>query len=314
MPLPPTLSHPTPISDQQVLEPAVQYSLFDESKQQQIVNVASVPQRSPFRYPGGKTWLIPSIRKWLGSLPQNQKPCELIEPFAGGGIVSLTAAFENLAQRVTMVELDDQVAGVWQTILNGQGEWLADQIARFPFTPETVQSELAAERTEMHEQAFKTILRNRVNHGGILAPGTGILKQGENGKGLASRWYPQTLKKRILDIQSVKEKIRVVHGDGLKILQENAHRPEAVFFIDPPYTVAGKKAGTRLYAHNEIDHEELFAVAETLAGDFLMTYDNAEGVIKLARKHGFAAQAIPMKNTHHAEMTELLIGRNLDWY
>lgn len=24
-----------------------------------VVNVASVPQRSPFRYPGGKTWLVP---------------------------------------------------------------------------------------------------------------------------------------------------------------------------------------------------------------------------------------------------------------
>ena len=24
-------------------------------------------------------------------------------------------------------------------------------------------------------------------------------------------------------------------------------------------------------------------------------------------------KAVPMKNTHHAEMAELLIGRNLDW-
>jgi DNA adenine methylase len=30
-----------------------------------VVNVASVAQRSPFRYPGGKTWLIPTVRKWL---------------------------------------------------------------------------------------------------------------------------------------------------------------------------------------------------------------------------------------------------------
>ncbi|MCC8991732.1 MAG: hypothetical protein LM514_03955, partial [Streptococcus sp.] len=32
------------------------------------VNVASVPQRSPFRYPGGKTWFVPTFRKWIQSL------------------------------------------------------------------------------------------------------------------------------------------------------------------------------------------------------------------------------------------------------
>lgn len=33
----------------------------------------------------------------------------------------------------------------------------------------------------------------------------------------------------------------------------------------------------------------------------------------LAERHGFETKAVPMKNTHHAEMAELLIGRNLDW-
>ena len=32
------------------------------------VNVAAVPQRSPLRYPGGKTWLIPHVRAWLGGM------------------------------------------------------------------------------------------------------------------------------------------------------------------------------------------------------------------------------------------------------
>ena len=44
-----------------------------------------------------------------------------------------------------------------------------------------------------------------------------------------------------------------------------------------------------------------------------MTYDNAEEVKVLARRYGFQTRAVPMKNTHHAEMTELLVGRNLDW-
>jgi DNA adenine methylase len=163
------------------------------------------------------------------------------------------------------------------------------------------------------EKAFQTILKNRVNRGGILAPGAGKIKHGENRKGLKSRWYPQTLKQRILDIISLRERISFIAGDGLAVLSHYAHRAAAVFFIDPPYTAAGKRAGSRLYTHSEIDHDELFRIASTLAGDFLITYDNADELHELAHRYGFDTQLVAMKNTHHAEMTELLIGRNLDW-
>ena len=294
-----------------ISEPIYQYALFDDARQEAIVNVASVPQRSPFRYPGGKTWLVPRLRQWLGSF--RDKPNELIEPFTGGGIVSLTAAFEDLAQRVTMVEMDADVAAVWQTILGGDAVWLAERIVTFSMTVECVQAELETTPKSTPERAFQTLLRNRVNHGGILAPGSGRLKHGENGKGMASRWYPQTLQTRILNIASVAHKICFIHGDGIAFMRENAGRRDTAFFIDPPYTAAGKKAGSRLYTHNELDHEELFQATQAIAGDFLMTYDNADGVRTLAERHGFATLAIPMKNTHHAEMTELLIGRRLDW-
>ena len=68
-----------------------------------VANVAQVPQRSPLRYPGGKTWLVPHIRAWLGAL---ESPRLLIEPFAGGGTTSLTAIMEGLAPNCLMVELD----------------------------------------------------------------------------------------------------------------------------------------------------------------------------------------------------------------
>ncbi len=96
-----------------------------------ITNVATVPQRSPFRYPGGKTWLVPEIRAWFRTL--SRKPEILGEPFAGGGIVSLTTVFENLAHRVVMVEKDEHVAAVWQIILE-DGEWLAGKILEFEIT------------------------------------------------------------------------------------------------------------------------------------------------------------------------------------
>ena len=66
------------------------------------VNVASVPQRSPMRYPGGKTWLVPEIRKYLAGL--DFRPEVFVEPFAGGGIASLTAVMDNYVDRAVLCE------------------------------------------------------------------------------------------------------------------------------------------------------------------------------------------------------------------
>lgn len=288
-----------------------QLSFLDNPRVGSIVNVAMVPQRSPFRYPGGKTWLVPHIRQWLAS--QSAPVAEFIEPFAGGGIVSLTVAFERIAPHVTMVELDHAVAAVWHTLIEGDGAALAERIAMFTLTAETVTETLATPATTLSELAFQTILRNRINRGGILADGAGRVKHGEHGKGLTSRWYPETLKRRILDILSVRDRIHFLEGDGVAVLRDQADQTDTVFFIDPPYTAGGKRAGSRLYRHNDLNHEALFEIAATLTGDFLMTYDNASELHDLARRYHFDTHLVAMKNTHHAEMTELLIGRNLDW-
>ena len=290
----------------------VQASLL-VNKNDRPVNVASVPHRSLFRYPGGKTWLIPRIREWLYSMPS--KPACFVEPFLGGGIVSLSVAFEDLAESVVGVELDDEVAAVWRVLLGDRARWLRERIGDFEVTEDSVNEILAARPDSLHEMAFRTIVKNRVNRGGILAPGAGLQRFGENGKGLKSRWYPDTLQKRIDGIERIRHKITFLEDDGVGVLRSYADERTdgAAFFIDPPYTVAGKRAGSRLYKHSQIDHEELFHIAERLPGDFLMTYDNCAEVRNLADRSGFDTLPIPMKNTHHAQMTELLIGRNLDW-
>ena len=278
-----------------------------------IVNVASVPHRSPFRYAGGKTWLVPRIRQWLSGLPA--RPKKFIEPFGGGAIASLTVAFEQLAETVIIVELDEQVAAVWDTILNddGGGEWLANRIVSFDLTPESADTILSSKPRSIREKAFKTIVQNRVNRGGILAPGAGVLKHGENGKGILSRWYPRTLERRIFDIVGIKNRIRFIKGDGSQVLGKNACDGNAVFFIDPPYTASAKKAGSRLYKYHQVDHEALFQQASKIKRDFLMTYDDAEEVRALAVRYRFETRLVAMSNTHHTTMNELLIGRNLDW-
>lgn len=288
-----------------------QMTMFDAAEEkvgQTVVNVASVPQRSPFRYPGGKTWLIPTVRQWLKQ--ENKCVHELIEPFAGGGIVSLTAAFEKLANHITMVEMDEEVAAVWDVILNGKNKWLADKIYSYELTYANVKAELENPNKELQDIAFCTILKNRVFHGGILAKGSGMIKNGENGKGIASRWYPKTLHDRILAIGFVKDQINFVMGDAFNVLEQNLNNKQAYFFIDPPYTVAGK----RLYTYYDIDHEKLFKLASQLKGKFMLTYDDTTEIRQLAGKYNLHYRTIPMKTTHHLEKNEIIIADNFSWW
>jgi DNA adenine methylase len=69
----------------------------------------------------------------------------------------------------------------------------------------------------------------------------------------------------------------------------------------------------RLYAHSQLDHESLFHLTRSLTGDFLLTYDDTQEVRDLARQCHLDTEIVAMKTTHHAELNELLIGRNLDW-
>jgi DNA adenine methylase len=260
------------------------------------VNVSSVPQLSPFRYPGGKTWLIPTVRQWFTSL--DETPALLIEPFTGGGIVSLTAMAEGLADRALMVELDHDVA---------------QRIMDFDCTVDNVHSELATTPQSTRHRAFQTIVRNRTNHGGNMAPGSGSLKSGERGKGIGSRWYPATLARRLVDINAMSYRIDFIEGDGLEVMTQHADRSDVAFFVDPPYTASGKRAGRRLYRHHELDHQRLFALAMRVEGNLLMTYDEDSGARRLAGDHGFEVGTVAMCNTQHRTMNELVIGRDLSW-
>lgn len=288
-----------------------QMTLFDIGKKSigpTVINVSSVPQRSPFRFPGGKTWLIPIVRKWLKQ--ENETVDFLIEPFAGGGIVSLTAAFEKLANHISMIEMDEEIAAVWEVIINGKNKWLADKIFSFHLTHTNVKSELDNPNKQLDDIAFCTILKNRVFHGGILAKGSGMIKNGENGKGITSRWYPKTLRDRILAIGFVKDKINFVRGDAFEVLEQNLKNKKAFFFIDPPYTIAGK----RLYTYYDIDHEKLFELTAQLRGRFMLTYDDTTEIRQLADKYNLQYRTIPMKTTHHLEKNEIIISDNFSWW
>lgn len=270
------------------------------------VNVAAVPQRSPFRYPGGKTWLIPHVRAWLHAM---NRPRMLIEPFAGGGIVSLTAVMEDLTDKCLMAEIDEDVAALWKAALYESRE-LVERVREFTPTRESVEELSRLHPTNVVEHGFRTLVLNRTRRGGVLAHGASLTRKGENGAGLASRWYPNTLIRRLCAISEYAHRISFYETDGMNLLSSLLDQPtgDVALFVDPPYTGdGGKRAGRRLYAHNEIDHSRLFSILEDSGANFLMTYDCSSEIESLIQQHRFHAVRVLMKNGHHALMPELVI-------
>ena len=270
-------------------------------------NVASVPQRSPLRYPGGKTWLVPHIRAWLRS--RRTAPKLLLEPFAGGAITSLTAVMEGLTERCLMAELDRDVAAFWHAALR-HGAELCRRVQGFDPTRRNIETLAHSRPVDVVDRGFRTLVLNRTRRGGILAPGASLTRAGENGKGVASRWYPDTLVGRLQKISSHADRIAFCETDGMVFLDAflfAARRSHAAVFVDPPYTAGGKRAGKRLYAHHGVDHVRLFAMLAESGVDFLMTYDSAPEIRSLVGECGFRAVQVTMRNTHHTRVPELLI-------
>lgn len=262
---------------------------------------------SPFRYPGGKTWLRPVVRQWL-----RKKVTVLAEVFAGGGVTSITALNEGLAKKAVMIERDRNVASVWTGILNGEANWLCGRIKKFKPTRKNVCRPLEKPANNIREIIWTTLLRNRVNHGGVIAPGAGLLKKGEAGHGVKSRWYPDTLSERIKGIQLLKERISFRNVNAMAWLrsqQKRKSRTRIAYFIDPPYSLAGK----RLYTFGSINHKKLFEIASRLRGRVLMTYDDKAEIRKLAHEFGFKYRRVVMRSRHHVTKKELLISKNFKW-
>lgn len=259
---------------------------------------------SPFRYPGGKTWLVPQINEILST----KKHLNIfIEPFCGGAIVGLNALYSEYTDKLIIVEKDNDVASVWKAILSEEAAKLTIKIEKFTMTKRNVKNILNSKPKNIYDMAFITILRNRINRGGILAKGAGMINKGENGKGLTSRWYPVALNNRIFNIFALRYKITFLHTDGLEIIKRYSDLNDVFFFIDPPYSLGTKNAGLRLYSNSNLDHKKLFELVSNIKGDFLMTYENSPEITTMANKYGFKTKSIDMKNTHHAIVKELLI-------
>src|SRR5699024_6420313 len=147
-------------------------------------------------------------------------------------------------EHVRLVELDDDMAAVWNLTLHGSDQdfqKFLSSITTLEFTTENVREIIDASPRAIHKKALRTLVKNRAHRGGIMAPRAGLMKGAHNGIGIATRLLPDTLANLLIASLSIKERLTFVQADAISEIEQHQDK-EIAHVVNRPFSAGGKKA------------------------------------------------------------------------
>ncbi|MGL5301448.1 MAG: DNA adenine methylase [Weissella confusa] len=254
--------------------------------------MAQTRTSTPLRYPGGKSQLFDFVAE---TMLANNISGTYIEPFAGGAGIAIELLLKGKVERIVINDFDPSIHAVWHAVINNSHE-LIDRLSDVPFdytTPNVLTpfqlieywDDIKSRHEKSHldpfstENAFTTLMLNRMNVSGIISGGP-IGGRKQTGKyQLDARFNKRTLIKKIKDIADKSNSIDLYNLDANKLINVIRDNPSydienTFIFFDPPYYVQGKN----LYL-SFIDNSQHATLAKNiLAMDnyfWITTYDSA---------------------------------------
>lgn len=239
----------------------------------------TVEYLSPFRYPGGKSFLTGYLASVARRLPDS-KDAHYLEPYCGGAGAALGLLAQNAVTKVHINDGDIRVYSAWRAILHENERFIRELDSR-PVTIDTWHDcrEIVSTPSDKYsfDLGFATFFINRTSRAGIVL-GSGPIggyAQSGNWK-IDARYYRDTIRKRLEWVGANAQKIELSNEDGIDFLKRKSEELFSVptlYLIDPPYV----KAGGRLYlnAMTELKHRELAKFLK--AGhckNWVLTYDD----------------------------------------
>lgn len=229
---------------------------------------------SPLRYPGGKSKLTAYV---LETLKLNKLEGEAYaEPFAGGCAIAWYLLLNNHVRKVYINDLDPAIHAFWYSVLYRTDE-LCELIKTTPITINEwrVQRDIYRKKSnDFLTLGFATFFLNRTNRSGIIKAGViGGLDQTGNYK-MDCRFNKEELIKKIRNIASKRDCIRLTNVDATQFIEEYVPDIEGQVLVnlDPPYYVKGKGLYQNFFEHE--DHYRLYESVERLRQPWIVTYDD----------------------------------------
>ena len=240
---------------------------------------------SPLRYPGGKACIFPFMSKLF--YENNLIGTSYAEPYAGGAGLALKLLYNEYVNEIYINDLEKSIYCLWKTLIENNlifCDWLEDvevSIDNWQFYKSIQQN---ADKHSEIEVAKSTFFLNRTNISGVIKGGI-IGGQEQKGKyKIDARFNKTDLIKRVIRIESFKNRINVSNLDGISFIRKMNRVSENVFiYIDPPYVQKGADLYMNFYSQK--DHEKLAKSVDLIDKRWLVSYDNTEFIMSLYKEH-----------------------------
>lgn len=239
---------------------------------------------SPLRYPGSKATFLNVILDFIAT--HNLQGKEIVEPYAGSAIVSLSLVANEIVKRATLVERDPLIYSFWKAVFNYSDTLITSiedvdvNIDSWHYFREFLKYDQPDE-DRIPELALAGLFLNRTNFSGILHSGP-VGGRSQNSKyQIDCRFNKKDIISRIQKIALLGNSISVVFGDALNLLDKvpTVNNSTHFFYIDPPYF----KQGSQLYRfhYKTVDHKRLSDVLRNANYPWLLSYDKHEFIALL---------------------------------
>ena len=253
-------------------------------------NRTKIAEVSVALYPGRKHWFIQHAARHF-----RKNPCRtLVESFAGTAVVGLSLLYAQMIERLILVEKDPDVVCLLNGMLNDPT--LVERFADFECTEENVDRVLATETG-----AFRWLVVSRVSNRAKWSGGRRT--------DISCRWCRNLVISNLRRVYQLRDRVTLIHGDGLEVMRVHAADSAVGCFADPPYGADPSSKGQTIYRYHELSHPRLFSMLAGWHGPWLMTQDNTPAVRRLTACHRLHARRLTMNTSDNVIKTELAIWR-----
>jgi DNA adenine methylase len=253
------LDHCSPI--QTLEEP----NLFEKSENSSENIEIKYSNRSPLRYPGGKTRGVEFITRFF---PRNLD--KLLSPFFGGGSIELATAAKGT--KVYGYDIFTPLVEFWQCLIKQPNE-LANEVSKY----------LPLEKEKFYElQRFQTFFKKKLERAAVYYV---LNRSSFSGATLSGGMSPEHPRFTLTSI----ERLRNFYNTNIEVNKADyktslAKHPFTFAYLDPPYLIRSSLYGKKGDAHKDFDHEGLAKILKERE-HWLLSYNDCDEIRDLYLGH-----------------------------